>query len=193
MRLPQHLPGALAIRRRQRSASASRRARPCCGAAPISSSAGGIHALGAEIAEDAAATKVVRDAGRTCGSSTARSAQPLGYAAPRERCGTARCAGRAYAAHSFLTSSSRRRIGRLRRSRLRRCALRDAARRPSCCSRLRSAVELFLPALAGALSPSAHCCCATHCCRCCGSARCKATTSSGAAMKCRSSGFARMA
>ena len=44
------------------SASASRKARRCCGGARISSSAGGIAGAGAELAEDAAATKIVRDA-----------------------------------------------------------------------------------------------------------------------------------
>ena len=49
--------------RRRRRGSALRKARPCCGARPCSIRPAGVEALGAEIAEDAAATKLVRSAG----------------------------------------------------------------------------------------------------------------------------------
>ena len=61
-----------------RSASASPRARPCCGGAPISKRAGGIGALAKEVAEDAAATKVVRGAGLKVRLVDRPLAQPLG-------------------------------------------------------------------------------------------------------------------
>ena len=79
MRLPQHLSGALAISLPTPSASASPRAKPCCGGAPILERAGGIETLAKEVAEDAAATKIVRGAGLKVRLVDRPFPQPLGY------------------------------------------------------------------------------------------------------------------
>ncbi len=55
------------------------RAKPCCGGAPISNSAGGIEALAKEVAEDAAATKIVRGLGLKVRLIDRPLAQPLGH------------------------------------------------------------------------------------------------------------------
>lgn len=63
--------------------------------------AGGIRALGAEIAEDAAATKVVRRLGKRVRLVDRAFGQPLG----RRRCGHGRCAGRSCGARRSRCSS----------------------------------------------------------------------------------------
>ena len=84
------------------SASASPRARPCCGGATDLERAGGIAALANEVAEDAAATKIVRGrrtqsaAGRPAVRAAARPAQR------RARSGTGNSAGRVCAAPAFF-------------------------------------------------------------------------------------------
>ena len=66
------------------SAAASPRAKPCCGGAPISKRPGGIAALGKEVAEDAAATKIVRDAGLKVRLVDRPFVQPLGWRSAAE-------------------------------------------------------------------------------------------------------------
>ena len=67
-----------------RWASASHKARRCCGAATFSKADGGIRALGAEIAEDAAATKVIRSLGLHVRLVDTPFEQPLGRRSLRE-------------------------------------------------------------------------------------------------------------
>ena len=68
----------------RRSGSASRRARACSGIGRSSRRAAASGALAAEIAEDAAATKLVRAAGRRVHLVSAPFEQPLGRRAARE-------------------------------------------------------------------------------------------------------------
>ena len=84
MRVPQHLSGALAISRRRAWASASPRARPCCGGAPISSAPAASRRSAREVAEDAAATKIVRGAGLKVRLVDRPFAQPLGHRSAAE-------------------------------------------------------------------------------------------------------------
>ena len=161
--------------------------------------AGGIAALAREVAEDAAATKVVRDAGLQ--GAARRPAVPAAARLPQRRRGMAagRCAGRGCAARASSPISFPKALsgGVLPMIALAGIAAgaRPAARcRASLRSPLRGmAAEMLLAAAAGwhlpALYPLYVLAARLHCCRCCLSARCTATTSSGAAMKCRSSGM----
>ncbi len=76
-------------------------------APPFLDSVGGIRALAAEIAEDAAATKIVRAAGRRVNLVAAPFSQPL-VSAASPRSGPARSAGRACAGDVSRCSSPRR-------------------------------------------------------------------------------------
>ena len=127
VRLPQHLSGALAVRRRHASASASRRARRMLWRRTDLERAGGIRALGAEIAEDAAATKVVRRAGKRVRLVDRAFGQPLGCAQRTADLVAAAALGEAAPRHlPALLSSPRCFSGLLRAARRRRAYAAEA-------------------------------------------------------------------
>ena len=162
--------------------------------------AGGIEVLAREVAEDAAATKVVRDAGRKVQLVDRPFPQPLGYRTAAEVWHRQVRWARLRRASFFAISFPRRcpaACCRCSRSPLWRRHSAYRSSRPSYCS-----VCCGMRARPSWPPPPAGTCllvirlsvsCATLCCRRCFSARCKATTSSGAVTKCRSSGFTRAA
>ncbi len=157
--------------------------------------AGGIEALAKEVAEDAAATKVVRDAGlqsaagRSAVGAAARPAQRRRSVEPAIALGAA--AARQLPALFPAGNSVGRRAADDRASHSWQPPL--AGRRRSASAR--SARSGTAPKWRSPPPPAGTVrrfirftvWCAICCCRRCLSARCAATTSSGAAMKCRSS------
>ena len=186
-----------------RSGSDLPRARPCCGGEPISSAPAALRRWRREVAEDAAATKIVRGAGLKVRlvDRAVRAAARAARRAPRS--GTGNCAGRGCAARAssiyFLPEifsggvlpidrgcPHRARTGRT-----------GAAERQRCFGALWYGGEMLLAAAAGwhghravaALRADARPVAA-------GAVRQRAataTTSSGAATKCRSSACGRVA
>jgi cellulose synthase/poly-beta-1,6-N-acetylglucosamine synthase-like glycosyltransferase len=128
--------------------------------------AGGIAALAREVAEDAASTKVVRSAGLKVRLVDRPFPQPLGYRSAAE------------------VWSRQLRWARLRRASLARCHSVPSGTAAKCCLP-RPQDGTFRRSIRSTASR------ATCFCLCCSSARCAATTSSGAATRCRSSVCAR--
>ena len=194
MRVPQHLSGALAVLCRRRSASASRRARPCCTGATIIEAAGGIRALGCGTRGGCGVDQDRPPAGPARARRRPPFAQPLGRRTRRARCGSGRSAGRGCGATPscsfFLPEFSPGALpplaacdGSRRRERLaavaRTAGVRRALvrRRSVACRRGRLALVL---AFAARLDD------ARRCCRCCGARAGWAMASSGATTPCAS-------
>ena len=160
--------------------------------------AGGIEVLAREVAEDAAATKVVRDAGRKVQLVDRPFPQPLGYRTAAEvwhrQVRWARLRRASFFAYFLPEAVSGGVLPMIALAAIAPVTGLPLVPTVLLFGVLWYAAETLLAAAAGWHVPPGirlSVCCVTRCCRCCFSARCKAMTSSGAATKCRSSGCAR--
>ena len=156
----------------------------------ILEAAGGIRALAAEAAEDAAGTKIVRKRGLTVRLVPRPFPQPLGQPAPDGSVAPPAPLGTAQARLLQAVLLSGGLCGRLLPARRRRPCSQVPERSRSLprwrWSRSGTERKRCSPARSAGRSPGArhsYGCCATPCCRASGSQRCAATASSGAATK----------